>query len=154
MENTGGAGGARLANHGPGVILGVASVNDQGLVDFRRESNLRRERGTLRLPRRIVVMVVEAALPYRDSGIAKQLAQARYVTLGKESCRVVWMDAGGREYKPGMLGRVLSRARRCGERFTDANYRQRARFAGAIYYRVAVAAERRVREVGVTVDED
>ncbi len=99
-------------------------------------------------------MVVEAALTYSDSGIAKQMAQARHVTLGKEPCRVVWMDAGGREYKPGMLGRVLSCARRGRERFTDADYRQRARFAGATYYRVAVAAERRVREVGVTVDED
>jgi hypothetical protein len=38
--------------------------------------------------------------------------------------------------------------------FTDANYCDRARIAGAGNYLVAVAGERRVREVGVAVDED
>ena len=99
-------------------------------------------------------MVVEAAFTHRDGRIMKQLAQARHVSRGKESCRVVRMDACGGEYKSGILCRILGGARRRRERFTDADYRQRARIAGAAYYRVAVAVERRVREVGVTVDED
>ena len=40
------------------------------------------------------------------------------------------------------------------EGFADADDRSRARLAGARDYRVAVAGERRVREVGVAVDED
>jgi len=99
-------------------------------------------------------MVVEAAFTHCDGRIMKQLAQARHVSRSKESCRVVRMDAGGGEYKSGIFCRILSRARRRRERFTDADYRPRARVAGAAYYRVAVAVERRVREVGVTVDED
>jgi hypothetical protein len=99
-------------------------------------------------------MVIQTALTYCDSRIAKQLAQARHVALGKEPRRIVWMDTGCRENKPGMLGCVLSCACRRRERFPDADYRHRARIAGATYYRVAVAGERRVREVGVAVDED
>ena len=64
------------------------------------------------------------------------------------------VDAGGCEYKVRMLRRAVSGDRGCRERFPDANDRDRARGAGAIYYLAAVAGERRVREVGVTVDED
>jgi len=99
-------------------------------------------------------MVVEAALTHCNGRVTKQLTQTGYIPSGKESRCVVGMDAGGREYKSGIVCRVLSRAHRGRERFTDADYRPRARDAGAAYYRVAVAVERRVREVGVTVDED
>jgi hypothetical protein len=64
------------------------------------------------------------------------------------------MDSGSRKHEPWIVCSVLSRDRRCGERFPDADDRPRARFAGARDYRVAVAGERRVREVGVAVDED
>ena len=40
------------------------------------------------------------------------------------------------------------------ERLADTDDRSRASIAGATDYRVAVAVERRVREVGVAVDED
>ena len=64
------------------------------------------------------------------------------------------MDASGREYKARILRRVFSRQRRCLHRFSDADDSRRARVAGARDYRVAVAGERRVGEVGMTVDED
>ena len=64
------------------------------------------------------------------------------------------MNSGGGEDETRILPRAPSRYRCRRERFTDADYRPRARDAGAAYYRVAVAVERRVREVGVTVDED
>ena len=64
------------------------------------------------------------------------------------------MDSGGREDEPGIFRRALgSHCRGC-ERLPDADDRQRARVAGARDYRVAVAGEGRVREVGVAVDED
>lgn len=64
------------------------------------------------------------------------------------------MDAGGRKDKSRMLGGDLRGDLRRRERLTDADDCNRARNAGAGDYLVAVAGERRVREVGVAVDED
>lgn len=64
------------------------------------------------------------------------------------------MYAGRREYEAGI---VVGDRRGGGRRFeglTNADNRDRARNPGAGNYLVAVAGERRVREVGVAVDED
>jgi hypothetical protein len=63
------------------------------------------------------------------------------------------MNTSGREHKTRILRRAFSRESRYFERLSDANDRRRARIAGAGDYRVAVAGEGRVREVGVAVDE-
>ena len=63
------------------------------------------------------------------------------------------MDTRGREYKIGMPSRAFNRESRRSQRLSDANDGRRARIAGARDYRVAVAGEGRVREVGVAVDE-
>jgi hypothetical protein len=64
------------------------------------------------------------------------------------------MDSRGGEHKARIVGCTFSRERRCLERLADADDSRRARSAGAGDYRVAVAGEGRVREVGVAVDED
>ena len=64
------------------------------------------------------------------------------------------MDSGRRKNEAGILARVFSRERRGLQRLPDADDGCRARIAGAGDYRVAVAGERRIREVGVAVDED
>jgi hypothetical protein len=64
------------------------------------------------------------------------------------------MDSGGSKHEPRIVRGILRRDDRRSERFPDADDRPRARIAGARDYRVAVAGERRVREVGVAVDED
>ena len=64
------------------------------------------------------------------------------------------MNAGGRENESGIFRSNLARGLCCRERFTNADDGNRARIAGAGDYVVAVTAERRVREVGVAVDED
>ena len=64
------------------------------------------------------------------------------------------MDAGGRENESDIFRRNLARGRCRRERLTNADNGNRARLAGAEDYVVAVTAERRVREVGVAVDED
>ena len=66
----------------------------------------------------------------------------------------MWMNASRSEDEARVLGSIAGRVGRGGKRFTDTNYGNRARVAGAGDYRVAVAGERRVREVGVAVDED
>ena len=98
-------------------------------------------------------MVVEAALTDRDGAASQELTKPRNVALLIESGRIMRMDTGGRENKTRILGRACGRERRGGERLSDADDSRRARIAGAGDYRVAVAGEGRVREVGVAVDE-
>ena len=99
-------------------------------------------------------MIVESALPDRDNRTSEKLPESGYVVLCVECASVVRVDAGRREDKARIPGRVLSGERRYLERLSDADDSRRARIAGAGDYRVAVAGERRVREVGVAVDED
>ena len=64
------------------------------------------------------------------------------------------MNPCSRENESGIVRRDLGGDSRRRERLPDADDRERARIAGARDYRVAVAGEGRVREVGVAVDED
>jgi hypothetical protein len=64
------------------------------------------------------------------------------------------MDSRRSENEPGIVSGVRNGGSAGVKRFADANDRSRARIAGAGNYLVAVAGERRVREVGVAVDED
>ena len=98
-------------------------------------------------------MVVEPAFPDGDSR-REELTQARNVALLVERGCIVGMDSRGREDQARILRRVLGRERRRLERLSDADDSRRARFPGAGDYRVAVAGERRVCEVGMAVDED
>lgn len=99
-------------------------------------------------------MVIEAALPQRNRRILEKRAQPRDIALKIETRGVVGMDSGRRKNEAGILARVFSRERRGLQGLPDADDGRRARIAGAGDYRVAVAGERRIREVGVAVDED
>ncbi len=120
---------------------------------FRGERDLGGERGALRVAGRVVVVIVEAALAHRDRG-RKQLAQPGDIARLIETGSIVRMDSRGGEHETGITRREFSRTRGGLEGLSDADDRRRARIAGAGDYRVAVAVERRVREVGVAVDED
>ena len=98
-------------------------------------------------------MVVEPAFPDGD-GVLHQLTQSRQVPLGDKTRGVVRMDTRGRENESGIRGGDVARDLRGRERFTNANDGSGARVAGARDYVVAVTVERRVREVGVAVDEE
>jgi hypothetical protein len=148
------AGGSSVANERAGVVFRVSCVDDDRLAHVGSERNLSRERGALGFAWRIVVMIVEPALADRHSRTHKQLAQFRNIARRVECGCVVGMDSGGGKHEPRVVRRIPGSDRRRGERFPDADDRLRARIAGARYYRVAVAGERRVREVGVAVDED
>ena len=98
-------------------------------------------------------MVVETAFAdcYRFAQQSAQLGKiARWIIPG---C-VVRMDAGSGENEAGILGGDVASGPGGRQRFTNADDGNRARIAGAGDYVVAVAGERRVREVGVAVDED
>jgi hypothetical protein len=148
------AGGTSVANERAGVVFRISRVDDERLANLRGDRHLSRERGALGFAWRIVVVIVEPALADRHRRTTKQLAKFRHIARRVERGCVVGMDSGRRKNKTWIVYRVLSRERRRGERFSNADDRPRARFAGARDYRVAVAGERRVREVGVAVDED
>jgi hypothetical protein len=148
------AGGSSISNYRARVVFCIPHVNDDRLAHLGGERNLSRECGALRFPRRIVVVIIEPALADRHGRTAKQLAQLRNVARCLERGGVVGMDSGRRKDEARVFRRAPGGDRRRGERFPDADDRQRARIAGARDYRVAVAGERRVREVGVAVDED
>ena len=99
-------------------------------------------------------MVVEAALSNGDRTRPQQLTKSWDVTALVKAGRVVRMDSGRCKDKTGILAREVGRERRYVERLSNADDGRRARLAGAGDYRVAVAGEGRVREVGVAVDED
>jgi hypothetical protein len=154
MENPDNSRASGIAYDRAGVILGVASVNDYGTLRFSGEDNLGGEGRPLCLTRRVVVMIVEAALSHGDRAAEEKVAELRDVALRVEGRSVVRVDSGGWENESSVFRGVLRRDRSRGDGLTDADDGDRARIAGAGDYRVAVAGERRVREVGVAVDED
>jgi hypothetical protein len=153
MQHASNTGFSCLSDQRPRVVFRLARVNDDRLAGLASKSYLGGERRALRLSRRIVVVVVEAALPHRYRRSVEQVAKAWNMPPLVECCRVVRMDSRSRENESRILGCVLGRERRSVERLPDADDSRRARVAGAGDYRVAVAGERRVREVGVAVDE-
>lgn len=153
VQDAGHAGRLRFSDECTSVILRLTGVHHHRLLRLRGQTYLSSKRGALSLTRRIVVVVVEAALADRDGG-NQQLAQPRNVTPFIEGGSVVRMDSRSREDKARILRRVFRRERRRLQRFSDADDSRRARVAGARDYRVAVAGERRVGEVGMAVDED
>lgn len=147
-------GGSSLTDHRAGVVLGVAGVNDERTIELVSQGQLRGERRALAVARRVVIVVVEAALADGNRTTGDELFNAWNVTPGVERGRVVRMYSGGVENEARMgAGDPRSTGGRF-ERLADADDSLRARFAGASDYRVAVAFEGRVREVGVAVDED
>jgi hypothetical protein len=145
---------ARVSNDCARVVLGVPGVHDHGSAGLRGERHLCGERVALGLAGRVVVVVVETTLADSDSTPGQKLPQPGDVPARIETRGVVRMDAGRSENESRVLGRARSGDRRGIDRFTDADDRQSARLAGAGDYLAAVAGERRVREVGVAVDED
>jgi len=127
-------------------------MNDNGLPHFGSDSYLGGKRRTLGFSRGIVVVVVEPAFSDRD-GVAKKVAQFRDISFLVEPGRVMRMNAGSREDEARVFGSACRRENGHVERLSDAHDSRRARLAGAGDYRVAVAVERRVCEVGVAVDE-
>ena len=153
MHDTEDANCLRLTDQRPRVLFRVSRVNDHRFFQFSRQRDLGSKCRALRASRRIVVVIVEAALSDRDRATLEKFTKPGNVTALVERYRVVGMDPGCGEHKIRIVGRALSRESRYLERLSDANDGRRARVAGARDYRVAVAGEGRVREVGVAVDE-
>jgi len=79
-------------------------MDDKRLPHFRRKGYLGREGGALGIARRVVVVIVEAALSDSNRTIAEEHMQARNVARPIELRGVVGMDASGREYEAWICG--------------------------------------------------
>ena len=154
MKHAADSRGAGFHDHRPRVILGVTGVDDERTSKLPSKRYLRAERAHLRIAWRVFVMVVEAALADGDCAAADHFLNAGNVTLCIEIRGIVRMHAGGKKDETGVATRDSRRSGGRVKRLADADDSLRARFAGASGYRVAVAVEGRVREVGVAVDED
>jgi hypothetical protein len=153
MQHTDHARCRRPVDHVPRVVFGVAGVNDERTFCFRGQRDLGVESIALHVARGIVVMVVEAALSNRYRAGLEAIPEQRDVAPRVERRRVMGVNSGGGENESRIVGGQLRGDSRRRQRLTDADYAPRARRARARDYRVAVAGERRVREVGVAVDE-
>jgi hypothetical protein len=154
MQYAENSGGASFTDDCASIVFSVSGVNNDWKIDFARQGNLRGKSSALCRARRVVVVVIESTFANRDGTGFHQCTELRQIPLAIERRSVVRVDSGRRENK----ARILRRIGRSGgsgvERLADADDRRRARFPGAGDYLVAVAGERRVREVGVAVDED
>jgi hypothetical protein len=144
---------ACLRDYGSRIVFRVPSMDNYRALCLLGQRDLGRESRTLRSAGRVVVVVIEAALADRDSAVLHKAAELGDVALGLKRRGVVGMNASSREDEARILRGVLSRHRGCIDGLADADNSCRARIAGAGDYRVAVAGERCVREVGVAVDE-
>jgi hypothetical protein len=99
-------------------------------------------------------VIVEPALSNSDRPGGEEFPQLGKIPGRVERRGVVRVDSRRREHESLIRFRAISGHPGCGQGLTDADDRLRARIAGAGDYRAAVAGERRVREVGVAVDED
>lgn len=141
------------------IVLGVASVNHNGVFELSGKCKLFRECAPLLEPRRVVIVVIEAALTNRYGACADMLAQLVDVPRRIETRRIVRMYSGGIENVSGIPGRERCRITRSADDIAGAaarsntDYRAGPSVAGPLDYLVAVAVERRVGEVRVAVDE-
>jgi hypothetical protein len=143
---------ASFANDGAGVLFRFTGVHDDRLSRFSGQLHLCGERSPLGFPRRVVVVVIEATFAYGNR-FAQESAQQRKIALTIEAGGIVRMNTGGGENESRVFSGDIAGGFGRRQRFTNADNTKRARFAGARDYVVAVAGERRVREVGVAVDE-
>lgn len=142
-----------FADHVRGIFVGVAGVHHNRARESPGELELHRERATLQVARRVVVVVVESAFSDRNRAGVEQALQSGNICTRIERCRVVRMDSGRKSDEARMRCRNPGRSVRLLDRCTDTDDARSARVAGADDYRVAVAGERFVGEVGVAVEE-
>lgn len=142
-----------LLDHCTRVVFSVASVDHHWKVEAPGHRQLFGEGTPLQVTRRVVVVVVQAAFAHGHSASAEQLRQCIDVARGIELRRIVRVHARRISDEawicrsdPGRFASLLDGS-------ADADDGRRARITGARDYRVAVAGERCVREVGVAVDE-
>jgi len=102
VQNTADAFPARLTDHRRGVVIRVTCVNDRRTVKTLCQLELHRECASLRVARRVVVMVVESTFAYGNCACIEQTLERRNICDGVERRRVVRVNSG-RECDPARM---------------------------------------------------
>ena len=153
MQHSGHTSRASIAYHRGRIGVGIARVDDDWPGIPPREIELTRECEALLIAWRVVVVVVQPTFTDGDRTSVEEPFERRNIDLRVERRGIVWMDASGERDEARMRFRNPGRAVRLIDGRADADDTCRARIAGARDYRVAVAVERFVGEVGVAVEE-
>ena len=118
-----------------------------------RELQLKPEHVALLRSRRVVVVVVQSALPNGTSTITERAFEHRKVAIAIEGRSLVGVNAGCTENEAGMLSGDLPRARGGGQRLSDADNGASTGGSSTHNYIFAIGIEGRIGEMRVTVDE-
>jgi hypothetical protein len=143
----------RVREKGARIFLGIACMDDKRKTEAARDIELPLEDGSLRLSRRVVIVIIEAALTDGTSSVTEKLLEYRLVTLSVDSCRVVRMQSGGKGNEARVRRGDQSRPRRSRERLTDADDAAGAGDSRPLDHRLTIDIEGAIGEVSVTVDE-
>src|SRR5678809_121978 len=95
MKHAAHAGSAGGDDHSGDVIVGFASVHDDGAIQLRGEPYLRLERSALCVARRMVVVVIKTAFTDRHGAVLDVAPNCFEVSVGVEGGSIVGMNAGG-----------------------------------------------------------
>jgi hypothetical protein len=102
-------GGAGLRYHGKSIAFGIPRMNHDRHTGIRREFKLPGKCATLLRSRRVVIVVIESALPDGDRPVGKMLAQLFDIPRRVEPDRIVRMNPGGEPDKPRIAGGEIPR---------------------------------------------
>ena len=153
MQHSDDARGARLLDHRASILFRFARVHDDGPAGVSRYGQLARKGSALEIPRRVVVVVVEAALPDGHGPRLHEVRDPARIGNGVPAGRVMRMDAGRETDEVRMqVGQALCACRGL-DRLSNTHDAERAGQAGALDHVLLIGRERRVGEVSVRVDE-
>ena len=153
MQNAANTRRSRLDDHGSGVVLGFARVNDHGSIELQRERQLRGERPALMLARRVIVVRVESALADRDRASLYEFSYRIRISERIERGCIMRVNARGREDDVWPSGSEVGSTSGRGDRLANANNRTCARTERAVDDDLTIRIERRVSKVSVAIDE-
>ncbi len=153
MKDASDPSGTGFADHRTRIVFGVSRVNDDRTIELLRERELRCERTTLLLARRVIVVRVQAALADGDGPPRYEFSNVVRIPTSVERGRVMRMNAGGKKDESRVARRDTGGAVRGVDRLADADDGTRTGLAGALNRGVSIVVERRIGEMRVAVDE-
>ena len=134
------------------IVIGLASMDDGRLSGRRCRRQLQIEDPALRVPGRVIVVVVKAHLAGRDNAGMRQPLREPFCRTGGPGVRDVGMHTGGGR-EEGVRLRQLERAVGRGHRFADHDDVSETGFAGPRHHFGAVGVVGPIAEVAVRVHE-
>ena len=142
-----------LDDHREGVVFGFARMDDHRLFCFARQGQLRAKDRALYVAWRVIVVIVQAALAHGNSAAVHEATECVEIGVAGKVDGVMGMNTSRKEHNARMTAGEGFGGVRLADGGANADDGIGAGLAGSADYRVAVAGEGFVCEVGVGVDE-